>query len=412
MKLKFKYFEYDLSQNLVHFSQKKCTTLYIHSLILSIAYAFKDSEIIEEIIKTIDSLEDPHNLTNNDIIKIEEIESKVKNTLILNSREKLNPELTKPFYEWFIHYVLMQILDFFIKGAMHNSIPLNVYLENLTFTTQGTINLKKTILRILQRSPLPLPSKFVVACHYFVDNSFIRKFYHTFKNEKEEKYFTENSKFITDYSLYYWMWQIHGKRTLVTEASSFYAQSDNSWSRSDLSNDTAVLFIFKKAVKDNNELAVQHLWTDNISKMTRKFEILGDVLKLASTDPAKINIFLYLLFQIGNNGTKYLFKCISHEIMKNVIKNIRWYALSTKILRELKTYLSQDNAEKLLYITNENNCFHNQIKRAYSMVTYLYLMPLRTKLKISTMEFVFTLNLFVNGRDELMRKIFKLGKQN
>ncbi|KAL7637851.1 UNVERIFIED_CONTAM: hypothetical protein RMT77_011463 [Armadillidium vulgare] len=406
MDKKFPYFQYDLSQNLVHYVRKEFVPLHIQSLILTIASIYKDSHIIEAMKKTIDSLEDPQNLTNNDIIKIVKLQSIAKETFVL----KLNGKYTRPFVDWFIHYVFMQILDFFIKGAMHNSIPLNVYLENLTFTSQGTINLKKTILRILQGSSLPLSSKFAVACHYFVDKYFIRNLYNSDKSEKEEKYFTANPKFITDYSLYYWMWQIHGTRKLVTEANSFYSKSGSMWSRAELPNEVAILIIFQKAIEDNNELAVQYLWTNHISKMTGKFEKLSNVLTVAFTDTTKINICLYLLFQIQNNEVKWLLKFISNEMMKCIIKNVRWYYLSINIFKEFVTFFSTDNILELLYMMSEDQCRYHSSRIAYSSIKdHVLTMPGEEKEILSggRMKFVRTLLKFINNRRDLMAILLK-----
>ncbi|KAL7630796.1 UNVERIFIED_CONTAM: hypothetical protein RMT77_018989 [Armadillidium vulgare] len=215
MEKRFKNFDYDLSHNLVNYVGEEFVSLFNHSLILSIANAYKDPEIIEEIKKTLDSLEDPKNLTDNDVFKIDELQYMTIDKMYESSIIILDLYYSnrRPDYELMLHLMFMQILDFFIKGAMRNSIPLDLYLKNLIFNSQGSINLKKTILRILQGSTLPLTSKFEVACHYFIGNCFIRNLYNSDKSENEGKYFTANPKFIKDYSLYYWMWQIHDRRS-------------------------------------------------------------------------------------------------------------------------------------------------------------------------------------------------------
>ncbi|KAL7637850.1 UNVERIFIED_CONTAM: hypothetical protein RMT77_011462 [Armadillidium vulgare] len=400
MDYKFKYFDYDLSQNLAYYKKKGLMSLYDNSLLLSIVRIYKNSEIIKAMNKTICSLKDPRNLTDNDIIKIQEFESEMREKFVLYCRLKFDNKGTS-FTKWLIHYIFMQILDFFIKGVMHNSIPLNMYLKNLTFTSQGTINLKQTILRILQEPFLPLSSKFEAACHYFEDSCIIQYFYLTHKSKMLEKIFSSNPKLITDYSLIYWMWRIRG-------ISNFHLKFGSAWSRTDLHNDVVIARIFQKAVKDNNESAVQYIWTNHISKMPEKDEVLSNTLKLAYTDADKINICLYLLFQIQSNELRNLLECVSYEIMKSLIKNIRWHGLLINIFEELKMYLCSADITELLYLMNEHHCRYYPRGITYTLlIRYFISMPESTIQKLMGNEEIYarTLIEFINVKEKLI-KIF------
>ncbi|KAL7637854.1 UNVERIFIED_CONTAM: hypothetical protein RMT77_011466 [Armadillidium vulgare] len=341
MGINFKYYEYDLSQNLFYYKYKKLTSLYDHSLILSIAHIFKDPEIFEAFKKTIVSLEVPRCLTDHDYFVLKELESKTRFKFITSCKLKCINIDKLHSYEEQIHNVLMQILDFFIKGVLLNSVDVNRYLKNLTFTSQGTINQKKTIIRILQEPSQLLCSKFEVACYYFIDICLIHNLFHSPTTVDEKKYF---ASFISrDYFQYFWMWQIYGTRDLVSQTSSI-------WSSIDVHRDVALVGIFQEAVRDNNELAVQYLWANHISKMADKNEKLCDALQLAFLDVTKINICLYLLFQIKKPKLiESILKCIANEIMKNIIKNNRWHCLFINIFKKLKLYLSSDDIAELLH---------------------------------------------------------------
>ncbi|KAL7634086.1 UNVERIFIED_CONTAM: hypothetical protein RMT77_015414 [Armadillidium vulgare] len=354
-------------------------SLYYHSLILTISHVYKDSEIVEAIKEAIDSLEDPNILTNNDILEMKELESKAMKKFE-EYCQSTSIDIDNINYKFQIRNVLIQIFDFLMKGVLCNSVHVNIYLRNLTFTNQGTINMKKTILRILKEPCLSPTSKFELACYYFIDDSTIRNLYFADKSEEEEeeKYFTSNTKFITDYSLYYWEWQIRGTRRLVTEASSFYLQSRSPWSRADMQSDVAILIIFQKAIEENNELAVQYLWVNHISKMPKSEEKLSDAIRLAASSSTEVNTCLFLIFQIQNNELKSLLKEISLVILKNMIKNVRWYYLFMKIFNELKIYLSSKAMAELLSCLAKSHCQDYPFGFTYKTISeYICSMPVR-----------------------------------
>ncbi|KAL7637855.1 UNVERIFIED_CONTAM: hypothetical protein RMT77_011467 [Armadillidium vulgare] len=402
MEKQFKNFDYDLSQNLVHYKQKELVSLYDHSLILSIAYIFKDSEIVEAMEKAIDSLEGYKNFTDNDIIALKELELKTsKKFVALCELQSINKDKLHS-HEDQIHNLLIQILDIFIEGGIHNFIDLNQYLKNFTFTSQGTVNLKKTILRILQESTLTATTIFEVECHFFIENSEIHNLFHTLKHDNEKVFLTSN--FIKNYSLYYWMWQIYGTRELVTKICSFHIKSDTIWSRTDVDNDVALVSIFQEAVRDNNELAVQYLWDNHISKMTDKNEKLCDALQLVFLDETKINICLYLLFQLQKfDLIESNLKCLSHKIMKNIVKNNRWHCLFIDIFEELKNYLSLDNISEVLYDLIKFHCQDYPRGISYNILfKYSRLLPENAISKVISNENFNTLIQLIIDRNELI----------
>ncbi|KAL7634087.1 UNVERIFIED_CONTAM: hypothetical protein RMT77_015415 [Armadillidium vulgare] len=394
LKRRFQCVDYDFTQNYLSYNRsasrnelvdinefsifcnyKRFFSLYYYALSSLVVHVYKDSEIVEEIKKTIYSFEDPINLTDKDVLDMKDLECKVLKKFEEHCKSKSIDLYELRSYKFPIHNVLLQIYDFLIKGGMHDSIHVNRYIKNLMFSSQGTINLKKTILRILKEPYLSLISKFEVACHHFIDDSTIRELYHTAKNE-ESIDFSSNTKFVTDYSLYYWEWEILGTRRLVTETSSFYLQSRSPWSRADVQNDVAVLIIFQKAVEDNNELAVRYLWNNHISKRAKKEDQLSNVLKLSVSSPTKINICLFFLFQIKYNELNRVLNEISFVILKYIIKKVRWHCLFIEIFKELQPFLSLQDMAELLYCLIESFCRNYPMGITFNMLSdYLASIP-------------------------------------
>ncbi|KAL7643669.1 UNVERIFIED_CONTAM: hypothetical protein RMT77_005652 [Armadillidium vulgare] len=251
-------------------------------------------------------------------------------------------------------FVAMQICNMLKKIFISTNDIRDVMLilNNLALTCQGTVNLKKTVTRILDGNimdKLSVNDHCVLACYYFIEPKVV--FHHSkrVRTKRFENYFKSRSK---DNSMHiflaFWIWFIDKNKVIaaLNGCQAFLNVMEfrylNTKDYDELSN------VFEQAVLSNNENAVEYLWINFISRMPNKLQILEKVLKLAFPHTDKTNIIMFLIFQINNNELEDFFKSNYFTIIQNIAKNIRWHSLFYKIFNELKNYFNANDFLKLL----------------------------------------------------------------
>ncbi|KAL7643672.1 UNVERIFIED_CONTAM: hypothetical protein RMT77_005655 [Armadillidium vulgare] len=362
MEKKFKNISYDLAQNIIYEERNEPKTLKYHSLMFLITHLCKFSNvrtrtdimnlILKNIVRIRSSTEPCH---YSEIAK--EITQLIIEEHIFPSRSFQSVNISKfhTLINETVFFVAMQICDMLKKIFIltDDNRDVLLFLNNLVLTCQGTINLKKTVIRILNRSistNFTQYDKCLFACYYFIEETILN--YHSIRvpTKHFEDYFNCRSQEKEKQFLSYWKWFIGRKTEEAFIAMNGYQKFGNIKESSDLN--TKEYFelsnVFEQAVLSNNENSVQYLWINYISKMSNKLQILEKVLTLAIPHTDKTNIIMFLIFQINNNELEDFFKYNYFTIIQNIVKNIRWNSLFPKIFNEFKFYFYADDFLKLL----------------------------------------------------------------
>ncbi|KAL7643670.1 UNVERIFIED_CONTAM: hypothetical protein RMT77_005653 [Armadillidium vulgare] len=249
----------------------------------------------------------------------------------------------------------MQICDTLKKIIIltDDNRDVKIFLNNLVLTCQGTINLKKTVIRILNKcisTNFSQKDRCLFACYYFIEETVLNHYSKRVLTKPFEDYFICRSQEREKQFLSFWKWFI-GRKTEKAFIAMYSCQKfENIKESSDLN--TKEYFehsnVFEQAVLSNNENSVQYMWINYISRMPNRVQILGKVLKLSIQHSDKTNIIMYLIFQINNNELEDFFKYNYFTIIQNIVKNIRWHSLFPKIFNELKNYFNANDFLKLL----------------------------------------------------------------
>ncbi|KAL7637722.1 UNVERIFIED_CONTAM: hypothetical protein RMT77_011331 [Armadillidium vulgare] len=353
MKKRFNGITYDMSQNVIIKENKRIGSLKHYSIVLISAHLFKSPEVIDSICKWIKDYK--YNIirdaTSCDYIDWQSIESTIVLKLLGNDYIKFN-ELNKtlPYMEKIIHLVGMQILDFITKDAICIFIEARLFLSNLVFTSEGSINLRKTVLRILNKEPLKPLLKFQLVCFYFSNFEII---YYCFRNlpEYERKCLEEQGEMGLNYYKYFWMSQIRYFEVVwlqqwTTNPDILIFGNINSFKKQD---SKLLVNIFYLAVTNNNETSVQYLWDRYINLMPDRKYILVESLKKIILFTTHVNITMFLLLQENSNELDALFKnmTIPFSLICNLIENVRWRDYFLEIFKKLKIYFDEQSCSKI-----------------------------------------------------------------
>ncbi|KAL7631082.1 UNVERIFIED_CONTAM: hypothetical protein RMT77_018623 [Armadillidium vulgare] len=362
MDRRFKNISYDLAQNIIYEEKDEPKSLKYYSLIFLIAHTLKKNRDVRKnyimnlffqnytLIKS--STEPFHNSEIANEIAQQITEFCILPLLLKKSIDKK----LRPFLKETIFFLVVQICDMIGKNIISTDDIRDVLLifKNLVLTCQGTINLRKTVIQILNRSngtDFTQFDKCVLACYYFIEEEVVSSnskrvptlcFEHFFNSRSRDKAMNLFLKF--------WKWFIDKNREDVQKVTNGYQTYINKMEFPDLNEGESIELsnIFKQAVLCNNENAVQYLWINYISGMSNKVQILEKVLTLAIPHKNKTNIIMFLLFQINNNELEDFFKSNYFTIIENIVKNVRWHPLFPKIFYELEYYFYADDFLNLL----------------------------------------------------------------
>ncbi|RXG69492.1 hypothetical protein Avbf_01868 [Armadillidium vulgare] len=322
---------YDLSQNLI--LNNGMVSLRNHALNLCIGNCFK--KVFMDLLESKEiSIDDNDNLsiTYSKFQKIEKIvEKKLLEDLRLISYEY---KYTHCLRQSNIHFMAMQILGFICKRTFLTCVNFTDLFRTMVFTSQGTINLLKSVLQFNIFNAEPIEN-FRMKCHFFLENE-IKDCYESLDNI--ERLFVR--QYInTDPILEFW----------VLEINPFERESHKDFS--DKYED-----LFFESIESNNEIAVEYLWNNKISKLERGRAILEKTLKSIIDNSLKTNIMMFLLFQVNENEIEEFFQTCSFKVIKNVVMEVRWHCIFDKIFNVLKIYLNSESIVKIFAILAKSHC--------------------------------------------------------
>ncbi|KAL7645374.1 UNVERIFIED_CONTAM: hypothetical protein RMT77_003760 [Armadillidium vulgare] len=197
MEKKFKNISYDLAQNIIYEEKDETKNLKYHSLMFLIADLCKSSnvrkrsDIINLICKNIACIRSSTEPSHYSGIA-KEITQLIIEEHIFPSRsfQLVNISKFHTLINEIVFFVAMQICDILKKIIISNDDDRDVilFLNNLVLTCQGTINLKKTVIRILNRSiteTFTLNDKCLLACYYFIEETIL---YHHSTREPTKRF--------------------------------------------------------------------------------------------------------------------------------------------------------------------------------------------------------------------------------
>ncbi|KAL7637738.1 UNVERIFIED_CONTAM: hypothetical protein RMT77_011347 [Armadillidium vulgare] len=330
---------YNLSQNIIRYNQE-LESLKNYSLNLFIGKLFKKS--IDPIwIKRIANGKGFNPTRYKEWRKVEEkIDDQVFEVIeYVPYYFRLFPHLIKSK----IHFMGMQILDSLTKHTYLYFIDASDILPCFVFTCQGTIDTLKSVERVWMESYITSYYNFRITCYLFSEKDIKLRFQSL--SEITRKNVIARSA--GDYILKFWLQKIQiNNNTLLKETLDEYNLDGN------FDNDK----IFYKAIETNNEIAVEYLWTNEISQMEGGREILLKALKMIVDNSMMTNIMMYLLFQVNENEFEEFFQSSSLKIIENIVKEVRWHCLFDKIFDVLKIYFSSESVSKIFYMLIDSVC--------------------------------------------------------
>ncbi|KAL7637742.1 UNVERIFIED_CONTAM: hypothetical protein RMT77_011351 [Armadillidium vulgare] len=332
MRRKFQNIEYNLPCNTIRYNIDP-ESLKNHSLNLHIGKTFKD------IFKSKYAIEQMSRYKfYQRILKVEKLVSNQLKTEI----GYLNIDLF--LRESKVHFMTIQILNYIEKYPYPHIEHPEILFPYIVFTNQGTINTRKSILMFANRNPRKLFQLFQLTCHLFFEDYF-KPVFEYLPFDVKKNVVSEMKK---DFFINFCIREAQIDHPLIRKAFDGYPHDKNSVNYEDS---------FFKAIKTNNEIAVEYLWRKRISsKMIEGRTILGQALILAADNALKTNILMFLLFQVNENEFEDFFRSVSFKVIENVIKEVRWHCVFDKIFDALKTYFNCDFVLKIFDILTEPHC--------------------------------------------------------
>ncbi|KAL7637730.1 UNVERIFIED_CONTAM: hypothetical protein RMT77_011339 [Armadillidium vulgare] len=313
---------YDLAQNYIF--GLKLTKLEDLCALSIVSLLFKREDIISEIksleLKYINEFEDEWTVV------VRKVEKMALEFVVLEPLQYLVKKV--------ISFTASEIHMFLLKNRLFDS---RLFLENFVYTTQGTINTKKTVLEVLKNSDLTVELKFEMACYYFVETSVIRDCFREVPYPSWKELLTRvNGDLDKSVPIIYWYCYFRDKNSSELERylnNSFkklepiLENPDNLGLFNNLLlwaiycvNDAAFYFLCQRP-KDqlNLQIFLKKLFRDS------SFGVPPQYLS---------NIYVYLYFNIGN--------LTSFSNMKNIflemILSHQWINLSNKFVKEYQEF--------------------------------------------------------------------------
>ncbi|KAL7631029.1 UNVERIFIED_CONTAM: hypothetical protein RMT77_018683 [Armadillidium vulgare] len=358
MDRRFKNISYDLGENLLSVEKNEPKCLKHYSLMSSIVSICREYRILDffendENVSCIISSTEPSGYFEiaKELTRII-TEVFIFPKILFNSG---NVNKIRAFINENVFFVAVQICDMLRKNNYSNIFirDAKFFLESLVLNCQGTINLKKTGIRILHKEITFELSNYYrckLGCYHFIEEILINNFPTLVVSPRFESYFENKFNGVkTVQFLNFWKWFIRRCNKYLPNDFRDY-EFINIVKNLSLDEDESMnlLNIFEIAVICNNENAVQYLWFNYISKMNNCAKILEYVLNLAIPCTDKTNISIYLISQINSNELEHILKSNCFIIIRNIVQNVRWHSLFAKFFNEVKNYFKVDDFLNLL----------------------------------------------------------------
>ncbi|KAL7629909.1 UNVERIFIED_CONTAM: hypothetical protein RMT77_019972 [Armadillidium vulgare] len=241
-----------------------------------------------------------------------------------------------------VHFMIAHISSFLKKYPyLHIVSPENLF-PYVDFTSQGTINTRKSLNLFRRTNFKKVFKRFQLSCHLFLIED-INHYFKCLPNYVKANVVVEMKK---DFFIEFCVREAQIIHEFIREVFEGYPHDKKSNYKDSFIN----------AIKTDNEIAVDYLWRNKISKMNDKRVILDIGLKLVAGDSLKTNIMMFLLFQVNKNEFVNFFEHFSFVVIENVIKEVRWHCLFDKIFDALKIYFNSDFILKIFGILTDSHC--------------------------------------------------------
>ncbi|KAL7637721.1 UNVERIFIED_CONTAM: hypothetical protein RMT77_011330 [Armadillidium vulgare] len=331
---KFSNIAYNLSKNLIRCNE--IVSLKDHALNLCIGNRFKD--IFMDLYETMEKYIKLEVIYRSFYDAWKNMEDNVEDELFdLLKSKSCEYEITFYQRQTMIQFMGMQIVDFIKKrNGQLFFVKIRDFIPTMVFTSQGTVNMSKSVLQFNVFNNLTPDEIFRTKCNFFLEN----EIKNSYERLEEDEKLTITRYMRADFILEFWVLEIDSS-----------AQSN--LTQREILNNYEKAFIY--AIKINNELAVEYLWNNRISQMDRDRIILETALKSIIDDSLKTNILMFLLFQVNENEFEEFFKSSSLKIIKNGIKEVRWHCVINKVFDVLKIYFDSDFVLTLFGILIDSN---------------------------------------------------------
>ncbi|KAL7631074.1 UNVERIFIED_CONTAM: hypothetical protein RMT77_018615 [Armadillidium vulgare] len=340
MERKFPNIDFDLSQNLLRYNH--LARLDYYSLILFSSYLMKELDILDEL-KEIDFEMQDILLDKKVIWVIDAFLAKIRRKISEHFIFKV--EILETYLQSTMRLVLERTIKFLQIAKVYLLDERQLVVKNIVFTLQGTVNTKKTLIQVLDKENFSAYRKFKLAARFFLREKIVR--YYSVLTDGEKSYHL-NVDIEDDFALYYWVWQINGSRAPIKNLSvcylgKFMKIQENGFKIQH--SGTVIQNIFERAVKHHNEIAVQYLWINHVSKFIERELSLKHSVTSYMAKASHINIVMYLLiFQARKEELTYL---IDRDMFKNLMllfyNNKRYIVLFPDVLKTLsENFTGQD----------------------------------------------------------------------
>ncbi|KAL7631529.1 UNVERIFIED_CONTAM: hypothetical protein RMT77_018170 [Armadillidium vulgare] len=240
-----------------------------------------------------------------------------------------------------IHFVGTEIF-FFLTKIPYPLVTVIFILKNLVFNWQGTINLEKTFLKVLDVENIPVSEKFEIACKTFMSEGTILKYFLLFPLAAST-YLNEHPIKKQNIPIYFWICRFTGyfKKIDISDFQSAIGCEFKEIYFSNMNNPLNNKYLLYWSVCTFNDMAVQYLWERFISRSRDKERILIDIFSKVINDFRMINCVIYLLTKLSNRQTTTFFRLRYTLIFKYLLVELRWQNLFGKVLEALHINFSE-----------------------------------------------------------------------
>ncbi|KAL7637728.1 UNVERIFIED_CONTAM: hypothetical protein RMT77_011337 [Armadillidium vulgare] len=364
---------YDLAQN--YLFVKEQTPLKYNCATSIVSYIFKSEYIINEI----RSIELPNHRQFKVVEEWDVIVKKVEKIAIKWVFSNHFHDLIKEV----VAFTASEIYLFLLKNRFFDR---SLFLKNLVYTPQGTINTYKTVLEILKNDDITNELKFEIACFYFVGKSVIEDCFNKIPHSSRVVYLRlEDVDFKKRVTIFYWFHRLNFIDQ--DDFDNFLIKSNNELDSSadrsiPIFSTLNILLLW--AVYCVNDTAVSYLCRKfrvyfNPPIFLKKFFLINGF----GTDHQNLsNIYMYLHFDNGGRDLDF-FSIMKHIFLQTIVSR-RWICLFFKFLEDYqKTY---DDVEYSIILRKiVESLVTNLMKKLYSknykntLNSYINLMPSTAK---------------------------------
>ncbi|KAL7631342.1 UNVERIFIED_CONTAM: hypothetical protein RMT77_018343 [Armadillidium vulgare] len=355
--------EYNLAENLIKAENVDFLDLGQHSVLNVIQNAYKRDDVIEEIIK----MRTEHTFAE----KWDSFEKKLGESIM----DSLPSKYFNPLIRNVVNSVGSEIYSLYWK--ISDDEDFRLLLKHIVLNWQdGSVNLYKTILKILDESDLLNELKFELACKYFVGKDVVKKYGKLLPRSIRNSMCCSNQHCARCIPLKFWQVYLDEDDKLDSSMSNGEERASNKRFRAEQPHNFS--FYFKWALHSVNDIAVQYLW-ENLSPTTEDKRKCSAFTQSALFKYGTTNIIAYLISKTLSDNTIWDVENIEDGdlIMENFLRNSRWHkyiiniinasrvkipisfvtqctglvaALSDSIHRKLDTFLYRDLLREFLQI--------------------------------------------------------------